>query len=624
METNMKDDYWQNFLKNLKENEFDNALKDYLEAIEYISSVTVEDIDKEETREEINNKLLNVEKFVKEYEKSHYEVSQIKGFKTNTKKNGEWAIRGRDYYYYIADQKMKASVYYVRYRNFIEKHMEEVEKAEEILDEKISEIKKLLNGKSIDINKDNVIDIIDDIDLNSSDPNWKLTIKDNQDIQKNRNICLECIEQIRSKEEPAYLKYMLFNNMMKEIRFVGGSYQYLWHWRKRKLTLFRSGPIDDSKRNYKENKNERIKEMFETCIGHMNGPSQILRSYSEQPLLDIYKYLILKKKESEIHIEIDLAEETDNQAMAKLDENTNTEMFHILKNADINCIYQNGKPMSFCEYVINSDNNKDDFSFCVEMFPQALDGERNAKGTVKYLRDIYFPEYFRTWGIEANLSKTKIADDKEVIGYGKHYQKQINLDEDVKEGSTEEIEDNSAILYSMTLNKKDVIYLLLKIGEKKYRNDRVIEEILKRIRVYYNKREFIDGYGKNTDCTVNCQIKLGSKKMFLERNKIFEILEMNIKVLKEFYEKLKSEDNERFPVDKAVGQFEKIIIDRAISLLKKRYEDILKSENKKVDFIISSIEDESYDFNLIGKYEEYLTDIEDCEVAALKSVIFKE
>ena len=65
-------------------------------------------------RKKIDEKIDIIERFVKKYKDDYYEISRIKGFRGNQ----DGKIAGRDYYYYIADQKMKASVYYVRYLNF--------------------------------------------------------------------------------------------------------------------------------------------------------------------------------------------------------------------------------------------------------------------------------------------------------------------------------------------------------------------------------------------------------------------------------------------------------------------------------------------------------------------------
>lgn len=53
---------------------FDADLKKYLEAIKYISEISVECIDLLEKRKEINNQLGCIVNFIKSYSKEYYEI----------------------------------------------------------------------------------------------------------------------------------------------------------------------------------------------------------------------------------------------------------------------------------------------------------------------------------------------------------------------------------------------------------------------------------------------------------------------------------------------------------------------------------------------------------------------
>ena len=137
---------WEEFINklHLTGNAFDKDLSSFLEGIKYISQIKLDKISHEspnacEERKKIDEKIRVVEEFITKYKEDYYEICQIKGFWRN---QGE-KTTGRDYYYYIADQKMKASVYYLRYLNFLE-HMEN--KPKEIV-EKILGVCRNINDK---------------------------------------------------------------------------------------------------------------------------------------------------------------------------------------------------------------------------------------------------------------------------------------------------------------------------------------------------------------------------------------------------------------------------------------------------------------------------------------------
>lgn len=270
---------WDVFLEKLNsENNFNQQLREYLSAIKYISEINVEKIDDSKVREEINEKLDIIVKFIQTYGTDYYEIGLIKGFKINKKIDDHWSIDGRDYYYYIADQKMKASVYYVRYLNFINKYLTENTSAERELMGYISDIHSKLE-REIEITKDNIIGVIDD-ELDKTEYSLKL-----------RKKCIDCIEQIRTNDI-SYLEYMLFNNMMREIRYIGAAYQYLWHWETKTKNLFRYVSYDGEELNIIPNYNKKsfLENMFNSVISHMNKSSRKLCSYSEDPYVDIFKY----------------------------------------------------------------------------------------------------------------------------------------------------------------------------------------------------------------------------------------------------------------------------------------------------------------------------------------------
>ena len=77
---------WDVFLEKLNsENNFNQQLREYLSAIKYISEINVEKIDDSKVREEINEKLDIIVKFIQTYGTDYYEIGLIKGFKINKK-----------------------------------------------------------------------------------------------------------------------------------------------------------------------------------------------------------------------------------------------------------------------------------------------------------------------------------------------------------------------------------------------------------------------------------------------------------------------------------------------------------------------------------------------------------
>lgn len=122
MEENIKDvpkkykEAWEDFLCELNENdEFDRELKKYLNAIKYISEINIDSIDND--KDSIFKNLEILGEFINKFKTDYYEIGMIRGFANNIDEIKK--LDGRDYYYFMADKKMKASVYYMRYLNFI-------------------------------------------------------------------------------------------------------------------------------------------------------------------------------------------------------------------------------------------------------------------------------------------------------------------------------------------------------------------------------------------------------------------------------------------------------------------------------------------------------------------------
>lgn len=603
---------WDEFVNNLNDEGFDGDLREYLNAIKFISAIDILQIDESEYRNDIEKKISKIVQFIDNYKKEYYEISCIKGFKCMGN------INGRDYYYYIADQQVKASVYYVRYLNFLYKsHLDQItikdiyikicefkEKAYENCEITVAQIKKECE------------EIINEINNGIC----KLEQEDNENSVLNKedikHQCIKYLNEIELSENIEYKKYLMFNNMMREIRFFGAAYQYLWHWKKEKKTLYRCGDLaGQSIEELPKSKQEYIKKMFNNSINHMNSPSNIRHSFSENLLLDIYKYLILPKQESNQLIYTDVFDQDGIEIKSYLLENNKTVEFNIIKEADINSIYMNKEVKSFHEFIIGETPSSYDLPFTVEMYPQSLEGERNDKETTKGMRDTLLPIYFHTWGIDCSLSKTKVADDKEVITYGRCYKNIEDID-NVK--SLENYEQyDSGTLFTMAFDKEDIMYLLLKINERK---NKMIEDIVK---IIIEKMSLLKVEG-SFDQLYSASIQFCKHKLVFDVNKENKF-EMEVTTgSNHFQNGYIDEKNEKLSMDTAKKVFVKKVKENTKNYLINRYSNINKNKSLKGDFVLSTMKNDNYNFLLVKQYTEYMVNMEDAEIAMLKHLIFKE
>lgn len=618
---------FEKFIADLTCEKFDFDLKKYLSAIKYLAEIDILELDDEKYMEKIDENIDDILTFIAEYKNNYHEIKGIQGFR----KYDRNSLSRRDYYYYIADQQVKASIYYVRYLNFLEQSQLTKERKDQIIN-KLNQFKRLLIQNNL-YGTENA-EITSDVDLHNECENLinkielltyesittlyvENTSNEKQsysvDIEDIKQQCIRYLDEIKLSIDIEYKKYMMFNNMMREIRFFGTAYQYLWHWKKEKKTLYRCGTLEsildvkpaDSKENC-------IKNMFQDCIDHMNSPSKIRHSYSENLLLDIYKYLTLEKMQDTDENNEEISTENGIRITSYSFKNNNTTEFNIIKDAEINSIFVDNEAKSFHEFIIGKDVQNYDLPYIVEMYPQSLKGKRNSKGTIKGMRDWLLPIYFNSWGIDCTFSKTKIADDKEVITYGECYSNKVNVDEYTK--YTDE-EFNSGTLFSMTLDKEDVIYLLLKIFKQREDNlDNLTKKIVENLCWISMTRSF--GYYYNNNIDYTAQIGLNKSDA---SNLVFKVVIDGAIFGGSIY---KNEDEEKISVELA----NKICIEHVKSkiekYLKERYARIDAEKHFKSDFILSTMPKGGYCFNLVKEYNEYLECDE--EIRMLKYLIFKE
>lgn len=596
-------DKWDTFLERLEDgNEFDKQLKEYLSAIKYVSEIKEEKIDDDIVRNEINEKIRLIVKFIEQYGEDYYEIGLIKGFKINKKSNFEqWEIDGRDYYYYIADQKIKASVYYVRYLNFINRYFSGNENAEKYLETRILQIQSGLDNlkKSIKVTKDNVIGIIDD-EMEETDENKKL-----------REECIECINQIKTKDIN-YLKYMLFNNMMREMRYLGAAYQYLWHWEIKNKNLFRYVSYEGKTLSIESGctKKKFLQKMFSDVICHMNNSGGELCSYSEDPYVDIFKYLKIWKCNNDEYIDIN-SSDLDIKIEIKDLKNDNKANFEIIKGININTIFRDGKSKSFYEFVQDgiSLSNEENLAYAVELYPSLSEQGKNSKETTKNIKNL-LTLYLETWADEGNLEglRSYVADDKEVVTYGKIEKKEVEINGNIP---TQFLDGYK---YKMSFGKNELIYLLLKIRNTD------IDEIVKRIKVELNMqgKEFWFGQALKHENVETCTFT-GHIFMWITDKK-----EIRIPIKSTVKPSITECDKKEFTIEGCKRKIKENVEVQIQEFFKHRYESILDEKHDIADCVLNFINSGKHKCpTYISEYNEYDPGKGDEEISILKYLIFK-
>lgn len=599
---------WDLFLEELtsSNNEFDIDLGKYLTALVFISKINIEDIDNENKRNEINDNLKEIVSFIDKYKNEYYEIGLIKGFKTNDSS----VIRGRDYYYYIADQKMKASVYYVRYLNFIEHTM---------YNNKIEIIKDMNKIKSSLGEQEEKINLADEDLLNEIEKFIRklddLLIQ-NDEFWEIRQKCIECRIKIKACVDTDYMKYMMFNNMMREIRYVGASYQYLWHWESKCRNLFRNASYEGQniKIERESSKKDFFAAMFRDVIEHMNYPSGKLCSYSEDPYIDIYKYLKVNniKEKSWVRYVDDADVKIDIEDL----HNTNKAKFEIVKSAKINSIIKDGKNLDFYDFIQDGEpiiQNKS-LAYLVELYPDLRDVEKNSKGTTKNIKSL-LDVYLRTWSESSTKLLSYVADDKEVICYGKIEQETYDVDQ---MGATTHFKNGCK--YCMELSKEAVIYLLLTLRESNITD--LVEKMKFTLKTLEEKKVFNSLKSETSIDNIEGEIKINIT------NKKSVSIRVRAEVTEEYIKKNRGENTQLISVKKAQELIEKEIEKKLQNWLEERYEKILNDGREgtyvSADFIKNFIEKEKHRYpDYINEYNEYEPDKNDEEISILKYLIFK-
>lgn len=597
-EINERDKAWNEFLYKLgSNNSFDKELKDYLCAIKAVSEISVGELNSHENREKINEKLSTIENFINKYKDNYYELSLIKGFKV---KEG---LDEKDYCYYIADQKMKAAVYYVRYLNFINKNVSKEEEIRKSFNQCVDEVKRKLKEKNkqdeyIDINEENIKDIIN-YELDRNDENVELFRR-----------CLKCIEELKLTNSD-YLKYMLFNNMMREIRYIGGAYQYLWHWETKNRNLFRYVSYEGTDICIENEctKKKFLQDMFTDVINQVNHPTKKLCSYSEDPYVDIFKYLKIKCQYDHEYTNISTSNGNVKVSICNFT-NTNETEFEIIKNVEINSIFRDNISKSFYEFAQDGKQlgNDEELAYAVELYPDLPETEKNSKNTTKNIKRL-LEEYLGTWSDSRGIMYY-VADDKEVVTYGKVAKEVI----EVNEYNIPETLYNG-YKYKMKMDKDELLYLLLKIRNSDInRIARKVAELVK-IEFDYSGEDWIKQVIKG-ETSENCIIE---GRITKEQNKFY-----SIKCEVRPYTVLG--DRKDITIEKGKDNIIKEVTNQIEEDFRNRYRKILEGNYPIAEFILRFIMDEGYKCPLfINEYNEYDPyRINDIEISMLKKIIFKQ
>ncbi len=572
-------DKWTCFLNQLDSNiEFDKELREYLEAIKDISEVRADEMDQMDRRREINEKLAAIVKFVDKYGKQYYEIGRIEGFK----KAGD--ISGRDYYYYIADQKMKASVYYIRYLNFLD-HIPG-------------------DNRETDLSKEQAL----------------------TDMVREHLLKLKDIN---------YIKYMMFNNMMREIRYVGAAYQYLWYWESERKNLFRA---DDGRHSLSAGKKMTEKgmtkekffsEMFRDVIGHMNGSDERLFSYSRDPFIVIAKYLRIGVDKAYYDYTPITSEQGISIKMGGLNNKSQTK-FEIVKSVRTNSVKRGNEVRDFYGFIQDGKElgDSEELAYAVDPFPYLPDADINDKGTVVKIKSL-LKAYLSTWSPGASDLDLQyyVADDKEVVTYGKIESPEYDV---CTKGAPENQRYVEECKYVMELGKEEIIYLLLSIKKADTASLKNKYSLLKNASItdgFEYKIWEILKKGNGQEVIVDGRVEVASANK--DRRIPARYLPLKITISADYVNKISvSNGKERMPKEIAEdlrGEIEK----KVRAFLQKRYETIITAGKRggytAADFILTFIRENEYRCPwYIDKYQEFERAGKDVEISLLQHCIFKE
>jgi len=172
-------------------------------------------------------------------------------------------------------------------------------------------------------------------DIQKSDKNLKLKIYYQRYCILIKELLHEYSE-LTEEDRKKIIDYYLFDNRLKELKYLGIGHYYNVKFKKSHATLFRS---NGEKRAEADNSGkcsnlETVKTIFEQCREHINKGTDKVRLYSYSKCFGIvlFKYLSIEQDQDSVELQI-------------------------LPNQDINVIYNSGKNMSLQQFVIDQCKN---------------------------------------------------------------------------------------------------------------------------------------------------------------------------------------------------------------------------------------------------------------------------
>lgn len=346
----------ENIEINIESLSFENKkYDDFIASMKTLANIKADDIEINGERDKINAAIVKIVSFVRSNESANEMIFNMFGFMDkdggkafDINKWGDYlkTMSKKQYLYFIADLKIKATVYLLRIHRFLNRdknkeftdyntriegkikmlscgeiyHFFGEEYPEEDRDKKILEYDTSDENGRIGKYIKNCNDY-----LNAQEGDKKKYASKLQELEadrleeileedENNDFSLPLFQKYFGVDKQEQLKliddtYYLFDNSMKEIDFCGIGWNWLWKYESKKSNLFRCVGTDEFKYfgTLKESGRFYYQTMIKNIVIHMNRSDEKnkLASYSKNPYRDIYKYMSLNDK-GKYRIEIDL------------------------------------------------------------------------------------------------------------------------------------------------------------------------------------------------------------------------------------------------------------------------------------------------------------------------------
>lgn len=160
--------------------------------------------------------------------------------------------------------------------------------------------------------------------------------------------------EIPDEDRKRIVDYYLFDNRLKELKYLGLGHYYNAKFKKSQATLYRSNGRDRIEPYYfgESDSVETVKIIFEQCREHINKGTNKVRLYSYSKCFGtvLFKYLSIEEGATSVNL-------------------------HIIPNRDINVIDVDGENMSIQQFL-GSQCKDTKIDFCIDM-SSVRDGKRD-------------------------------------------------------------------------------------------------------------------------------------------------------------------------------------------------------------------------------------------------------